>query len=175
MPEDIGYDCIDQLVADMKKEENFKMGGGLAAGLGLSLMIPGAGWLLGGALALGGLALGAFSLKSLNDRKDDAMRQIDIVIKNFERELAALLNSSYLQSKTQYLEVLKDSLISQKKAYAKNIKKYNQKIGQDGMCLKQAASFLNTHIEQLQKIGKDLAEWQEKSVFVQEEENGNES
>lgn len=60
---DIASASCSSLVSVMDSEENFKIGGGFAAGIGISLLVTGVGWVVGGILTMPGGLFGAGLLK----------------------------------------------------------------------------------------------------------------
>ncbi len=60
---------INDLGARHEERKKRRLGGGLGAGIALAMLVPGAGWIAGGMLALSGMLMGALFMPDIKSLK----------------------------------------------------------------------------------------------------------
>lgn len=108
---------LELLASDLETEESVKIGGGLAAGLGLAAIFPGIGWLAGGILALGGSLLGAFFTKDLDIAKKDSLDQLAAYFSNLRQSLPEKLEKTLAEEGNELGRELAAAMIARKNLY----------------------------------------------------------
>lgn len=168
---DIGNASCASLAAEMDSEENLKIGGGFATGIGVSLLVPGIGWMLGGALALLGGVLGAGLLKSLKSRQEEALEKVGENLDKFERQLGESLDQTWKSLAPRFRSELKTVLNSQKDEYGRIISHHNQVLANLSRKLEDTSKFISEKTRQLESIAAGLNAGSTDQFFISGEEN----
>ena len=111
-----------------ESEENKKIGGGLATGIAVSLMIPGAGWVAAGVLALVGGVIGAMFGPSLQERKTKSKEQILEYMEKIHDGFSQKVQEMYQEYQKDISAKLERSLKHKKESYLGLINSYNDNI-----------------------------------------------
>jgi gas vesicle protein len=111
-----------------ESEENKKIGGGLATGIAVSLMIPGAGWVAAGVLALVGGVIGAMFGPPLQERKTKSKEQILEYMEKIHDGFSQKVQEMYQEYQKDISAKLERSLKHKKESYLGLINSYNDNI-----------------------------------------------
>ena len=115
-----------ECVISLGNDSNFRLGGGLA-GLGISFLIPGAGLLVGGALAIFGSIIGSLFV-DLHDRKKEACAHFKDFLDQMRGKVMMQLLKINNDFSKAYSENLKQVIKKQQRLYTKTVDRYNQEI-----------------------------------------------
>lgn len=86
---------INDLGARHEEDKKLKLGGGFGAGLALAMLVPGAGWLAGGMLALGGMLMGALFMPDIKELKKDCINKLAPVFSRLQDDAMLVLGANY--------------------------------------------------------------------------------
>ncbi|MBQ7608040.1 MAG: dynamin family protein [Desulfovibrionaceae bacterium] len=114
------------LVKDFESEENWKIGGGLATGIGVSLMISG-GWVVAGVLALLGSAIGSIFL-NMDKKKSEACDKVSQYVNSLRPNVVSQLDTMEQQVFEVTDKRLGEIIDQQQEAYLRTVDGYNKKI-----------------------------------------------
>lgn len=165
-----GASCAS-LASDMESEENFKIGGGLATGIGISLLVPGVGWIVGGMLTMLGGILGAGLLKSLKARQEEALEKVGENLDIFERRLCESLDQTWQTLAPGFRGELKAMLNAQKEEYGRIIRHHNKSLANLSRKMEDASHFIAEKTRQLEGIAATLNVGSTGSYFISGGEN----
>ena len=151
------------LSESFESEENAKIGGGLATGIAVSLMIPGAGWVAAGVLALVGGVLGAMFGPSLEERKAKSKENIDEYMAKISSGFSQKVREMYEEYQKDISSKLESSLKLKRERYIGLINSYNARIQEIQTNFKVAESrvdkivmALNIHQNNINKVIGEL-------------------
>lgn len=160
---------LDRLHDEMESEENFKIGGGMATGIGLSLLVPGVGWVAGATLAILGGVLGAGWLKSLDKRKAEACNKVDESMHEFEKKLRANIEENYSLLSVEIGKQLSNYIQLQKDEYKATIDGYNQMLATQKENLLDMQQYIKLRLPELNHIAEEMNNQKQKEYFVSPE------
>ena len=132
-----------------ESEENKKIGGGLATGIAVSMMIPGAGWVAAGVLALVGGVLGAMFGPSLQERKSKSKDQILEYMDRIHSGFSQKVKEMYQEYQKDISSRLETSLKHKKESYLGLINSYNDNIQRIQSNFKTAQEQIDTIVVSL--------------------------
>ena len=86
---------INDLGARHEEEKKRRLGGGLGAGIALAMLVPGAGWIAGGMLALGGMLMGALFMPDIKSLKKEFIKKLAPVFSRLQDDAMLVLGANY--------------------------------------------------------------------------------
>lgn len=92
---DFRVEGIDDVGARHEEDKKRRLGGGLGAGIALAMLVPGAGWLAGCMLALGGMFLGALFMPDIRELKKDCIKKLAPVFSRLQDDAMLVLGANY--------------------------------------------------------------------------------
>lgn len=153
----------------MESEENFKVGGGMATGIGLSLLVPGVGWAVVGGFALIGAMLGSGLLKKLDKRKAEACNKVDESMHEFEKKLRANIEENYSLLNVEIGNQLSNYIQAKKDEYKATIDNYNKMLATQRENLLDMQEYIRLRLPELNKIAEEMNNQKQKEYFVSHE------
>ena len=151
----------------IESEENFKIGGGLAAGIAISVMVPGVGWLVGGLLTLLGGTLGLL-LCSIKKQQDQAIGKVIESIMALRSELTKNLINAYRQANSSAEKYLDSILSQQRDAYINAVRYYNEELMNKSEAIENIVSYINAQRALLTKVANQFCVLQDDVVKQQQ-------
>lgn len=151
----------------IESEENFKIGGGLAAGIAISVMVPGVGWLVGGLLTLLGGTLGLL-LCSIKKQQDQAIGKVIESIMALRSELTKNLINAYRQANSSAEKYLDSILSQQRDAYINAVRYYNEELMNKSEAIENIVSYINAQRALLTKVANQFCVIQDDVVKQQQ-------
>lgn len=151
---------------DMESEENMKIGGGMATAIGVSLLVPGVGWAIGGALTLLGGILGAGLLKSLDKRKEEACEKADELMHDMESKLRANVEQNFRAISEDFRKQLAGFIRDQKDEYGATIEKYNNMLDEKKASLQDTQNYIHARMPELRDIAEKMDSQKQKEYFI---------
>ena len=127
------------------EQENSSIGKGLAAGIAVSLVIPGAGWIAAGVLAILGGIIGTFFGPSLDERKEDAVSKIDEKINELRESISSQITAVNDQLMDKSKNYLNKIVNEQYVGYSNYIDLFNKNIIEVSKDLKNIQNKVNSY------------------------------
>ena len=151
------------LSESFEREENSKINRGIATGLAVSLVIPGAGWIAAGVLVLVGGVLGAMFGPSLQEKKSKSKANIDEYMQRINSGFSQKIRELYDEYQKEVSTRLDRSLKLKRERYIVLINSYNAKIQkvQNNFqfakeCIDKTVVLLNNHLNEINEVIRKL-------------------
>lgn len=157
---------FSSLATNMEKEENIKMGGGMATGIAISMCVPGVGWLAAGGMALIGGLLGAGLMKSLKKRKKEALDKLEDSMKEFEARFIEQLDNAYESIHTQFEQAFEQELKDRNEEYVRVIDSHNDFIENMTHKLSCSSELISKKLAILQGVADSLTQIKQEQFFM---------